>query len=75
MADIVLINAHRLVEASQQRGGDSLASDVGDSDTGLAIVRVKIIVVVTPNPESWEAGAVDLQGVIFKPEVERSEAV
>src|SRR5258708_7769526 len=40
---------------------------IGDRDTGPAIVRVKIIVVVTSNTESREAGAEDIEGVIFKP--------
>ena len=51
----------------QQRRCDSLAGDVGDSDTGPAIVPIKIIVIVTADPESGEAGAVDLQDVIFQP--------
>ena len=28
---------------------------------------MKIVEVVAPNPASWEAGAVDLEGAVFKP--------
>jgi len=51
----------------QQRCGDSLPSDIGYSDTGVALIQLKIIVVVTPNPESRQTGAVDFQGVTLKP--------
>src|SRR5258705_11966206 len=31
------------------------------------MVHTKVIVVVSTNPERWKAGAVDIQGFIFKP--------
>src|SRR6185369_5910869 len=50
----------------QQRRGDSLASDIGNSYTCSAIIHIKVIVVITSNPESWETCAIDLKTIIFK---------